>query len=537
MTLRKKELEAAEKSGSKNDILRARASLQSRRQRLYQLLLMEAREKYFVQANNIRAQGHSTSHLQTLSTDGRRAHDSLDIAGLMELWTGQAGFGNRMASSEALVFDEQAEKSSAKAMQWLLHYSNRAWALLSGVKVALDKNNVEKQAKKIAAPKKSVCLLCGKTYEQRSSLTRHNNKHHIRAGSFNHPLPCPECQRQGNLNPELISGAYAWSKPVERVHDKRHAPRVRDSNQPTCEARSAAGTKRKRVAAPSIPGCSSFDSKKDTNAAESVPKKPRVHALDEDPEVGGITVLSEMESLGIVRDVQGNRDDVDTCPSPSLESCGAMPESPLSYFSGSVPIDPALLDYDCQGNGAAMYGETSRYFDGIDAHSVGTADYHCLTDDVGELAVSSATVNSPISPPAITAPAGGSVAMTHVHESDDTEAIDAERGIYEVEALLAKWKSGRKILYLVKWRGFPDSENTWEPRRKISGFLVQDFEATYRGNHQGVRLIEERQTNGGMEYFVEWRGRPTTENSWEKESTISRERIEEFETARDELEI
>lgn len=371
MTLRKKELEAAEKSGSKNDILRARASLQSRRQRLYQLLLMEAREKYFVQANNIRAQGHSTSHLQTLSTDGRRAHDSLDIAGLMELWTGQAGFGNRIASSEALVFDEQAEKSSAKAMQWLLHYSNRAWALLSGVKVALDKNNVEKQAKKIAAPKKSVCLLCGKTYEQRSSVTRHNNKHHIRAGSFYHPLPCPECQRQGNLNPELISGAYAWSKHVERVHDKRHAPRVRDSNKPTCEARSAAGTKRKRVAAPSIPGCSSFDSKKDTNAAESVPKKPRVHALDEDPEVGGITVLSEMESLGIVRDVQGNRDDVDTCPSPSLESCGAMPESPLSYFSGSVPIDPALLDYDCQGNGAAMYGETSRYFDGIDAHSVG----------------------------------------------------------------------------------------------------------------------------------------------------------------------
>lgn len=31
------------------------------------------------------------------------------------------------------------------------------------------------------------------------------------------------------------------------------------------------------------------------------------------------------------------------------------------------------------------------------------------------------------------------------------------------------------------------------------------------------------------EYLVKWKGRPSTENSWEKESTISSERIREFE--------
>lgn len=32
-----------------------------------------------------------------------------------------------------------------------------------------------------------------------------------------------------------------------------------------------------------------------------------------------------------------------------------------------------------------------------------------------------------------------------------------------------------------------------------------------------------------MEYFVGWKGRPGVENSWEKEVTIKRKRILEFE--------
>jgi hypothetical protein len=32
-------------------------------------------------------------------------------------------------------------------------------------------------------------------------------------------------------------------------------------------------------------------------------------------------------------------------------------------------------------------------------------------------------------------------------------AIDAKRGIWETEALLAKWKRGKTTWYLVKWKG------------------------------------------------------------------------------------
>jgi hypothetical protein len=42
-------------------------------------------------------------------------------------------------------------------------------------------------------------------------------------------------------------------------------------------------------------------------------------------------------------------------------------------------------------------------------------------------------------------------------------------------------------------------------------------------------LLKKRERRGRIEYFVEWKGRPALENSWEKEVTINRERILEFE--------
>jgi len=108
-------------------------------------------------------------------------------------------------------------------------------------------------------------------------------------------------------------------------------------------------------------------------------------------------------------------------------------------------------------------------------------------------------------------------------------AIDAKGGIWEAEVLLAKWKQGKTTWFLVKWKGFPDGNNTWEKRKDISPELVEEFEATYQGNHLGVRLLEKRVRRGRVEYLAEWKGRLESENSWEKEATISRERIMEFE--------
>ncbi|RYO74330.1 hypothetical protein DL764_010855 [Monosporascus ibericus] len=111
-------------------------------------------------------------------------------------------------------------------------------------------------------------------------------------------------------------------------------------------------------------------------------------------------------------------------------------------------------------------------------------------------------------------------------------ALDEEENIWEVEALLAKWQQGRKAIYLVKWKDYADNHNTWEIPADISAELVNSFNKAYRdcgGNHSGVKLLNKRRRRGKVEYYVRWKGRPDSENSWEKESTISRQRIREFE--------
>ena len=108
-------------------------------------------------------------------------------------------------------------------------------------------------------------------------------------------------------------------------------------------------------------------------------------------------------------------------------------------------------------------------------------------------------------------------------------AINAEDGIWEVEALLAKSKERNTTWYLVKWKGFAHGDNTWEKRSDISLNTIESFEATYKGNCLGVQLLKKRKRQGRIEYLVQWKGRPEVENSWVKEGTVSSERIMEFE--------
>ena len=49
---------------------------------------------------------------------------------------------------------------------------------------------------------------------------------------------------------------------------------------------------------------------------------------------------------------------------------------------------------------------------------------------------------------------------------------------WEVEEVLAKRKRYGKMQYLVKWLGYPNSENTWEPEENLSNasIKIQEFE-------------------------------------------------------------
>jgi hypothetical protein len=63
----------------------------------------------------------------------------------------------------------------------------------------------------------------------------------------------------------------------------------------------------------------------------------------------------------------------------------------------------------------------------------------------------------------------------------DPEALDAH-GVpsFEVERILDKRSVNRGTQYLVKWKGYPDEESTWEPISNLTGspIAISDYEQT-----------------------------------------------------------
>ena len=57
-----------------------------------------------------------------------------------------------------------------------------------------------------------------------------------------------------------------------------------------------------------------------------------------------------------------------------------------------------------------------------------------------------------------------------------------EQPEYEVEAIISHRRSGKGRAYLVKWKGYPTSENTWEPERNL--YNTREMLNQYKTRHQ-----------------------------------------------------
>ncbi|HRP37991.1 MAG TPA: chromo domain-containing protein, partial [Candidatus Dojkabacteria bacterium] len=73
-----------------------------------------------------------------------------------------------------------------------------------------------------------------------------------------------------------------------------------------------------------------------------------------------------------------------------------------------------------------------------------------------------------------------------VNPNEQPPPVSVIRGkpaLYKAEKLIKKKKSGNKIMYLVKWYGYPESESTWEPRTTLIQDipkLVADYERLHK---------------------------------------------------------
>ena len=52
-------------------------------------------------------------------------------------------------------------------------------------------------------------------------------------------------------------------------------------------------------------------------------------------------------------------------------------------------------------------------------------------------------------------------------DDKDDDSDDEEEENYEVERILEKKGVGKKLRYLVKWKGWPEEDNTWEPLENL----------------------------------------------------------------------
>ena len=68
---------------------------------------------------------------------------------------------------------------------------------------------------------------------------------------------------------------------------------------------------------------------------------------------------------------------------------------------------------------------------------------------------------------------------------------DEDDDIYTVEHIVDKKKEGLKTFYLVKWEGFPHSQNTWEPVQNLAN--VRDMLKKFNKNYENTMMTNLRE--------------------------------------------
>ena len=114
--------------------------------------------------------------------------------------------------------------------------------------------------------------------------------------------------------------------------------------------------------------------------------------------------------------------------------------------------------------------------------------------------------------------------------------------VYNVETLLEK--KGNK--YLVKWEGYSDADNTWEPSSSIPKHILEFYEedpsrfgqaapdADEEEEEEEVfevdKILEKRVRGKKTEYLVKWKHfDDPAEDTWESGSNLGEYIIKEFE--------
>ena len=84
-----------------------------------------------------------------------------------------------------------------------------------------------------------------------------------------------------------------------------------------------------------------------------------------------------------------------------------------------------------------------------------------------------------------------------------------EEGHYEIEKILREQptRNRKSTEYLVHWKGYPDTENSWLPAKELTH--AKELLATFKCKHPSKEGIRVLQVQGGLkEWILSW-AKPT----------------------------
>ncbi|KAM5341395.1 hypothetical protein ACJ41O_014426 [Fusarium nematophilum] len=115
---------------------------------------------------------------------------------------------------------------------------------------------------------------------------------------------------------------------------------------------------------------------------------------------------------------------------------------------------------------------------------------------------------------------------------DTSLFLDMEENEFEVESLVAKGRIGRRVWYKVKWKGYPEADNSWVKKKDIGTGAIANYESRHpqgQGEFKFEKLVAKREWDGITLYEAKWHGQLESENIWVDKWDIGAKVVATFE--------